>query len=443
MNGKQKRRPASEALVTSPYFGERHDTRLARATIWTIMIGVAAFFAWSARTPVYEVVSGQGVIRPAGLTRKVEHLEGGIIAELPVSEGAYVKAGDVLATLDATDLQAERKKLMAQIARLDAGIARYRDLVALDLSSVPRAEVEGMLASSDPSFAQEVAYRLAQIETLGKERDIALDQEQSILERRDKLREELAILQAQDARFETAQGKRSITLLQVEATEREIIRRESDILDLESEAAQQAAAASRTETATAEIVADYRREAAARLEEQSTHRAEASETLQQIDDRLRRSVLRAPVSGRIKSLGVTSIGEVLGPGETLAEIVPDGTSLFAEIEVPADRIGGVSLGQSASLKILANDFTRYGDVAAIVERISPSSFTKENGQPVFRVNLSVPATEMRPIGETEGAPRRIGPGMTVSADIRASSRTVLHYLMKPLRVISTKTMSET
>jgi len=439
---KRTQRATDDALVHSPYLGERRDSRLARMTIWTILCGLVFFVAWAAGAPVYEVVSGQGVIEPAGLTRKIEHLEGGIVVELRAGEGAHVDQGDVLAVLDTTQLLAERQKLTTEIARRETGVARYRDLVETDLSRTSRDELAAMLDSADPSFAQEVAYRLAQIETLRNERAIAIDRRSSILKQRDKLAEELTILSAQDARFETEAGKRSMALLQIESTQREILRREGDLLDLESEAAQQAAEARRRETLEAEIVADYRREAAARLEEQSAARAEATESLSQIEDRIRHSVVRAPVSGRIKSLGVTSVGEVLGAGETVAEIVPDGASVFAEIEVSADRIGGVAIDQEARLKILANDFTRYGEVAARVERISPSSFAKENGQQVFRVKLSVPTTEMVPRGGAGGASREIRPGMTVSADIRASRRTVLEYLLKPLRVISTKALSE-
>ncbi|ARE40532.1 HlyD family secretion protein [Rhodovulum sp. P5] len=435
-------RPIDRTLAISPYFGERRDSQAARITIWAIAAGLTFFLVWASQTPVYEVVSGQGLVRPEGLARQVEHLEGGLVAELRIGEGEHVERGDVLAVLDMGDLKSEKHKLEALAARLETQVARFRDLVRVDLTQVGAEKINDLLQSADPSYAQEVAYRVAQIQTLDTERDIALMRMKSYDARRGKAREELAILNEQMARYEKTKGRQVVSLLTIEDTELSVIRKESEILELGTEIEAQKAAATRAETSKAELVAEYRREAAERLEAQAEELARTRESLVQINDRIARAVLRAPVTGIVKSLTISSDGEVVGPGETLIEIIPDSERVFAEIEVLADRIGGVEVGQEASIKILTHDFTRYGDVLGEVVRISPSSFTKESGETFFRVKLGFTATELHALKGVNGELRRIGPGMTVMADIRAGRRSVLAYLLKPLQVISSRAMTE-
>lgn len=425
-------------LSASPHVSESHDGRYARALILTVVYGLIGFFYWAAMTPVYEVVSGSGTIRPEGLSTRIEHLEGGIVSHVDVAEGDLVNAGDILFALDDSDLRAELEKLRAQSANLKQNISRYEALLALDLlSGSLRLDAE-IFREADPSFLEEVSYRRAQLRTLRSERQVAETQEAALEARLKKFIAEIEILRGQLERYESAGNRSVIPLSQREDLRREVIRLESSITQLHGEILVQRASLKQLEASEGELVAQYRREAALRLDEQRAENITAEQTIAQVEDRLRRSVLKAPVSGVVNALAVQNAGEVVAPGEIIAEIIPSDTRAFAEIEVPADRIGGVKVGREASLKILTYDFTRFGDITAVVERISPSSFLKETGESVFRVQLSFEEGQ----APGDGGQRPVSPGMTVVADIKSERRTVLSYLLKPVRVIADRAFTE-
>ena len=423
--------------------GEERDGRQARATIWVLCCGLAAFLAWASLTPVYEIVSGAGHIRPEGVATRIEHLEGGRVEAIAVAEGDVVERGDVLVRLAQGDLRAERAKVRARIAVLDSEIRRHEALLEMDLAGGTAPPPRELLAELDPAFAEEIGYRLAQIEAIRAQRAVAAARERALAEQRGKLDEELGILRAQADRYAGAASPAVFTRQQVEDLEREVIRLERAVAEARGEASILAAGAAQTAAQEAELVASYRREAALRLAERRERRIDAEQTLGQIDDRLEHTVMRAPAGGTVGRISVRGAGEVVGPGEIVMEIVPSGARLYAEVEIAADRIGGVALGREASLKVLTYDFTRFGEIEAVVERISPSSYADEDGRSVFSLKLSVPEA-LAEARSAPGGPRLgISPGMTVVADIRSSRRTILSYLLRPARIVADRAFTET
>lgn len=428
-------------LDASPYLGERRDSRVARATIKVIALAIAGFAVWAWMTPLHRIVAGAGAVQPDGLAQRVEHRDGGRVAQVLVREGDAVAAGAPLLIFDDLDLAAEKRKLGARIGRLDGAIARAESLSALDLSDAGAATLTA-LRLADPAMAAEIDYRQAQIAALHQDAAVARAEKGALAARREKAAAELAILRVQRDRLSDAGRRHVIPLREVEGIEREILRLEGELRGLDGADAAQDAALARARAAEAEIVAGYRREATLELETRRDERAQAIESLAQVDDRLSRTVATAPVSGVVKGLALQGAGEIAPAGEPLMEIVPVDAGIFAEVEIPAERIGGVAVGQEARVKILAHDFTRFGDMGARVERISPSSFQRQDGTRVFRVRLALAGRELTSVDGGPVETRVIGPGMTVSADILSERRSVLSYLLKPLRLTADQALTE-
>lgn len=425
-------------LVASPHLSEAQNGGYARSLIWTIVLGLCTFLFWASITPVYEVVSGNGTIKPEGLSTRIEHREGGIIANIRIAEGDTVQSGDILAVLDDTDLQAELSKLRANQQVLELGIARNEWVLSMDLAQFDAAGTPVDLIQNAPNLVEEVKYRAAQLNTMRAQRDVASAQRSALQNQLVTADQELRILRAQVSRFEAARADNVIPLSRIEDLQREALRLESNIAQLSGQVDVQTTTIAHMRATEAELVSQYRREASLQLSDQRDEWIGLRQSIIQIQDRLERAVLRAPVSGTVKALSVQNNGEVLGAGELFAEIIPNNTGVFAEIEVPADQIGGISVGREAKIKVLTYDFTRYGDVAATVERISPSSFTKESGEVVFRVQLSFDHNDdkSRPGGQP------VTSGMTIIADIKSERRTVLSFLLKPVRVIADRALTE-
>ncbi len=433
--------PARAAVLNhSRLISEEHDLRHARAAIWTLVTALVLFLGWAGATPVHEVVSGGGRILPEGETLRVEHVDGGRVIEIAVTEGQTVAVGDVLLRLGAGELKAELRKVATRIAMLDDEIARHEAMLALDLAN--DAPAPDLIARLDPGLAEDIDYRLSQIAAIRAERPVVMARRAALDGRDMTLRSELAILRSQAARYAAASDPGLFLRRDLENLDREILGLERMLADAEGEAGILDATLRQIDLREAELIAALRREAALRLGEQRERRAELGETQGQLSARAGAMTVRAEAAGTVARVAVRGVGEVIAAGETVMEIVPGGGRVRVEIEVPADRIGGVSVGQTANVKVLTYDFTRFGEIQAVVDRISPSSYRDEMGRDIFRLYLSMEADNARRWGGGKGPMPAISPGMTVTASIRTDSRTVLSYLVRPARIVASGAFTE-
>ncbi|MEM9813905.1 MAG: HlyD family type I secretion periplasmic adaptor subunit [Pseudomonadota bacterium] len=427
-------------LDAAEFIEETSHLDTATHTVWVIAAALMLFLIWAAATPVYEVVSGPGEIKPEGLVTRVEHLDGGIVASVQVTEGSPVAIGDLLVKLDDSELEAERAKVVTRLDALEETRARLVATLADPAGGAPDpAQFRGIDGRIGATLA-DAAYRRARVSALDARRAVS-EAERLAAEAQIRFtEEELAILNARIDQFERFSESGAVARFDLEDARREGKRLESTLARLKGEVAVQQATADELGAQREELIASYRRDAALSLAEIETEIAELSNARDQLERQLERTAIRAPAAGTVNSLAVTNAAQVVRPGALVAEIVPRSASVFAEIEVPADRIGTVAEGDPAQLKILTHDFTRFGDVDAVVASVSPSSFQRDDGSTYFRVRLD--------LGE-EGAAstmlapgRAMTPGMTVTADIRLGKNSVLTYLLKPLRVLTDEAFSE-
>jgi HlyD family type I secretion membrane fusion protein len=125
---------------------------------------------------------------------------------------------------------------------------------------------------------------------------------------------------------------------------------------------------------------------------------------------------------------VSSINSVVAPGAPLMEIVPTGERLIVAARVAPRDIALVKEGQPVKVRVAAYDFATFGPLPGVVERISPSTFQSEETGPYYRVDV---ALERDHFGDAP-AGLRVMPGMTVEADIKGRSKSLLSYLVKPV-----------
>jgi len=417
-------------LTASYQVNEAHDNSFAHALIWILGIALIALLCWAAVTPVYEVVSGRGQIKPEGLTTRVEHLEGGIVAEVAVQGGDSVAKGDVLLRLDDGDLSAEKAKLVAQSVYINQAIDRFQRLLNLRLDEEGAVENVLTLTNDEGEADETIRFRLAQIAAMRAQIGVAEAQIDALTAQLSVLRREYEIQAGQRDRVMRNQSD-VFSLIRREELEREGLRLQSALAQLEGEITIKTATFAGLAADEAELIAQYRSEAKTRRQELMAEKVRVTQSISQLNDRLDRLVLRASVSGTVGAMTIQGRGEVIAAGEPLMEIVPGARRNIAEIEIPADRIGGVTVGGVASLKVLTYDFTRYGDITARVDRISPNSYRSEDGANMYRLQLSFPNNQLD-----------ISPGMTVMADIKSNRRTILSYLLKPVRVLTDRAFTE-
>ncbi|MFC6522290.1 HlyD family type I secretion periplasmic adaptor subunit [Undibacterium arcticum] len=188
-----------------------------------------------------------------------------------------------------------------------------------------------------------------------------------------------------------------------------------------------------------ELSAHFRADAMKELNLARAEQTALSAANTALDDRVTRTLVRAPLAGTVKQIKVNTVGGVVQPGMDLLEIVPLDDTLLIEARVRPADIAFLHPGQEAMVKLSAYDFSIYGGFPATLEHISADTLMPERPgerQESF-YQIRVRTRQNKPNGRAE--PLAILPGMVATVDIKTGKKTVLHYLLKP--IIKTKEMA--
>lgn len=402
--------------------------------IMFLFFGVAG--GWAALAPLDSAAVAPGVIKVAGDRKLIQHLEGGIIAELNAANGDIVKAGKVLVRLDDTQAKAQLGLIQNRIATRDALAARLR------AERDGKAEIEfdpALLANPATAAKDAVA---AQRDVFAAKHHNLTDEREILTQRRQQTEEEITGLEqligTEDQQIEAIEGESKDLegLLKKGLTTRErnlLLRRQQR--QIEGERATNVAAIARARSAMAEIDMQTLNLNTVRLneavDELSKVEAELFDLGQQersAKDVLTRTNVVAPVDGIVMDLKVHTAGGVVKPGETLMTVVPLGQQLVVEAMVKPEDVETIAPGQPARVSFPA--FARYNlpPLDGVVEIVSADRMVEErSGAPYFAATVLIDKSEL---AKLEG--RKLLPGMSSEAMIRTGARTVLSYLAEPI-----------
>lgn len=425
---------AEEMFVNNPGASEHGQTaRGAGVLLLVIAATVGAFLLWAATREIEEYTRGQGQVVPSSRVQVVQSLEGGIVRSIEVNEGDLVERGDVIMQIDDTrfaselgELRQRRGALLAERLRLQAEAALADELL-----------FPAELAAENP---RAVAAEREVFETRRRQLTHELQLRQDRLRQR---QSELAELQAQQIkRSKMIRPLREEVALTEQMTKSgavpriELLRLSSKLAALEGDLEVGKATRARLEAAIEQARTEigvarsgYVLAARQRLAELQVELAVVEETLRAARDRVARTRIRAPVRGVVNALGVTTLGAVVSPGQSLAEIVPADDGLVIEANLRPADVAFVKPGAEVSVKVTAYDYLIYGDLKGRVALIGADTIASSDGTEFFRVMIE---TDRNHLG-TEDAPLPISPGMVATVDILTGRKTVLDYLLKPIR----------
>jgi epimerase transport system membrane fusion protein len=164
------------------------------AVLFALVFGV--FGTWSVIAPLEGAAHAPGQVTVASYSKTVQHLEGGIVADIRVANGDHVAAAQPLIKLDETQSQAQLEIVSSQYTALrvrEARLIAERD--GLDAVAYPKG-----LAHPDPEAAEE---RGAQKEIFEARRAANQASVQVLEQRIEQLKSKVAGLQALKGSKET------------------------------------------------------------------------------------------------------------------------------------------------------------------------------------------------------------------------------------------------
>lgn len=417
---------------------DRLGRRADRSFIAAAVAGVLAFGVWANMAEIDMVTRATGSIAPQETNQFVQHFEGGIVSEILVREGDVVENGAPI--IRVTDQR--------WISGLEQ--ARFELAAKRALQARLRAEATGATTlSAQDAIAAEPGLLIA-------ERAL-FDQRQSALRERllaydDQIRRLMLQLAELSERRESIDVERQLIEERVESlaslsrrgavSRNEELQALTDLQRIKTKLSDLRFAIPQTEAELSEVrrrreqeTLDFRAEAGEELAGVDVDIAKLLETIETFEDREARSAVRAPVSGVVNKLFVTTLGGVVSEGQRIAEIVPVGDAVEIDVRLKPEDRARVWPGMPAIVKISAYEYSDYGGVDAEVASISADALEDERGEPYFRVTLSSEATDF-------GPDKPILPGMVASVDMLSGKRTVLTYLLEPIRRVGREAMTE-
>jgi adhesin transport system membrane fusion protein len=413
--------------------GQQRRLRKPRRLVWATAGVLALLLLWLALAKVDMVVRTQGRVVPSGRQQLVQHLEGGLVAKVFVREGDQVRRGQALIAV--SDLQANASRGEKQ-ARLDGLLARVARLQAETDGAGRLAWPGGTGGEGHEARNQAEAFAARQARLQQSLRVI----EEQVQQKRQEAVEQEARRKGLAAELEVARQQLNLVsgmLARQAASQLELLEARARVERLSTQMREAETAVPRLHTAAAELQARMAESRAQFRSEASTQLAESRVELQRLqqeigadNDRVQRTVVMAPVDGTVNKLFFNTVGGVVKPGDTLLELTPRDTATVLETRVgPAER-GALQQGQTAVIKVAAFDYTVHGTLRGQVTEISADSLLDERGERYFRVAIAADPASVQAFRQN------LTPGMTVTADAVTGQRTVLQFLLSPLRVLS-------
>ena len=376
-----------------------------RGPRWVLRITALSFFAflaWAYTFEIDQVARAPGVVMPSSKLQVIQSKDGGVLLSLPVSAGDEVAKGQVIARFDQTDALADFEDARAKAASLRANMARLE------------AEMNG----GEPVFSQETQdypkFVKSQI-SLFKKRKASQSEELAALEKiLELVKEEISmnepLLEFGDvSRTEVLRLKRQEAELSAEITNK----RNKYFKDIQAE-----------------------------FNETEEELESVRQALVQKKRQLGQKTLNSPLRGIVKNIRVTTEGGVIRPGEDVMEIVPIEEDFVIEGKLSPSDIGFVRLGQDATVKVDAFDYTIYGNLEGTIDYISADTLeerARDGDDAYYKINVRTRGKRFTGMPESE---LQILPGMTTMVEVKTGKNTILNYLLKPVSKTIFESMGE-
>jgi adhesin transport system membrane fusion protein len=376
----------------------------ASIVLWLMILLMIVALIWASVARVDQVTRATGSVIASSRVQVIQAVDGGALAELKVKEGDRVERGQVLAQL-------EQGRSAAAVAEIDAKLAALR-------AQAMRLRAEA-LDAAEPVFPPELLSNFPEV--ISAQRALFRQKRSGLQEELRTLKVAVALATEDAGLISQLAASGDVSRSEVIRAQRALNEADAQLVNRRNKYFQDA----RTELAKVE-------DDLGQAEQVRTQRA------QQVMD----SVIKAPVGGIVKNVRITTQGGVLRAGDELLQIVPVDDQMVIEAKVRPSEIAQIKPGLPANIRFDPFDYTVYGAVAGKVTYVSADTLkedTRTGEQTYYRVHI---ATSAAPVRTQTGNVLEVLPGMTAQVDIRTGDRSMMDYLLKPLRKTLTESLGE-
>ena len=405
-------------------------------------LGFGGLAAWTVVGQLESGALAQGVVAPRSGRKVVQHLEGGIIAELAVRDGSVVKAGDLLVRLDGTQ------------ARATADLLRGRRLVAL--ATLARLEAERDTLDS-PRFPADLATAgdpsiLASQKAIFESRRTSIEGQVAILKRRraeqeteiegmqsgiSSSRRQLELVRGQIANLSPLLEKGLVRLPQILALQQREAEIEGTLGRLNSDIARARQRIREIDNQITQVANEFQERIAAEINTTRTELSDAEERIRSSEDILARTAIVSPADGIVTNLRFRTIGGVVPAGQPILDLVPQDDVLVIDARIRPEDIDVVRPGLPVIMRATALSRRKTKPLHGEVLEVSPDRSLDSSGRPYFGAIISITAD-----GKGADPMPQLSPGMPAEVQIVTGSKAVIDYLLDPILSSFERAMTE-
>lgn len=410
----------------------------AKKLLYTVVAILIALIVWAKFAHVDEITRGEGRVVPLRQVQVIQSLDGGIVNEILVKSGDEVKIGTPLIKIDETRAVSSLKENRGQYLGLLAKEARLKALANGTAFNPPKEVLAELPQAYDQEYALYNSSRDELSSILSIARDQMVQREKELIEVQYK--KDIAEKTYESASKELAANRPllasgAVSEIDILRLEREATKARGDIDQARAQISRIQVSISEAKRKIVESEQSFRSKVRTELNDTSAKLNSLTETSVALSDKVKQSLLKSPVNGKVSRIFFNTVGGVIQPGKEVMEVVPTDDTLILETKVQIKDIAFIRPEQPAIVKLTAYDYTIYGTLDAVVDSISADSVVDDKGNAYYVVKVRT----LKPnLGE--GLP--IIPGMVAQVDILTGKKSVLSYLLKPVLKAKSYAFSE-
>jgi len=424
--------------MTSQSFGKKPVTSY-RIRIFVgymiVLIMFLGFLLWSIFVPLGAAVQAPGKIVVESELQIVQHIEGGLVGEILVTEGDRVTKNQLVATLDTTQLEAnlaviKDRKLTLEVkrARLEAERSKFLSFSVDHLKKNSTADnVDAVFFEEVQLFEQRKNTLTGELSILGQRIDQLKSQSEGLKESWKTQAELLSSYEEELPNLEDLLQEGFVDETGVEQLRRQILQVKGALAQTKTQMRSLDVEIGEAKLQMIQRQSIFDADVQMQLVEVRARLAEVHEQLEVAENRYSRARLLSPATGVVLSVKLPQSGGVLGAGNPLMEIVPVDDELVLDVQVSAVDIDRIRLGMVAEVQFPGFDLNEMPKVKAKVEKISADALVDRTGFNYYQTRLTIPEDELQKMSG-----QSLMPGLPVVVLIQTAERSLWQYITKPI-----------
>lgn len=392
---------------------------------------ILLFILYAVVFDIDEIARGTGKFIPTSKVKSLKNYEGGVVSNIYVSEGDTVKKGQVLLTLNPISHQSKLDDNKIRTAELQAKIIRLE----AEASGKPMEKIVCKENCDKNLLALEKSFYISNQKELKK--NISKQQEQ-IKAKQSELFDAQSKFDNLDKNYQMLRkefevkkelGKQKIfTQYEIGELERGLNDSKSASNSAKELIVQIKTQIQEIKDSIEETKLIFKNKASSQYNESLAEMLRLKEAKKNLEDIIRRTVVKSPVDGIVKELFVHTIGTSIQSSAELLTIVPDNYEMVAEVQIKPEEIAKLHIGQPVKLKVTAFDYSIYGDLEGKITNISPDTIEdKDTGENHYLIYVKTKKNYLH-----NNEKYKIKVGMMVNADVLVGKKSIMSFLLKPI-----------